>query len=222
VGDAQKPSWKTNESIQIFSDGYLGENGDLTVESHDGTSLVAPGTEMTYSFSMYNNSNVAILYEVDLDMWVKLGGVKQDETMEARMPIKVKLEQDSGGYLLGSEDTFVSLADAMTVEKRRVLGAECYETFTLHLVWDFEGDNTNDTQLGDLSDLEDLTLTLGVETYAEEHVDPAAKGGTSIDAEKETEIGGTVRWVWVLLLLINTAVMIFYISWLMNKRLQKW
>ena len=43
-----------------------------------------------------------------------------------------------------------------------------------------------------------------------------------IDAKKETEIGGSIRWVWMLLLMINTAVMIFYVSFLMNKRLQKW
>ena len=222
VGDGEKSSWQSDEEIEIFSNGYLNDNGELTVNSEDGASLVAPGTEMTYSFTMYNNSNVAILYEVDLDLLVKLGGVVQGSDMEERMPIKVKLEEDSGAYLIGGEDEYVALSDALVTKRRRTLGAESFETFTLHLAWDYEGDDANDTALGDMSADEGLSLKLTVETYAEEHPDPAAKGGNSIDAEKETEIGGTVRWVWVRLLLINTAVMIFYVSWLMNKRLQKW
>ena len=222
VGEDEKSAWQTNEQIEIFSSGYLNDNGELTVNSEDGMSLVAPGTEMTYSFTMYNNSNVAVYYEVDLDILIKLGGIVQDGEMEKRMPIMVKLEQDSGGYLIGDESEYVALSDAIVAKRRRAIGAESYETFTLYLKWDYEGNDQNDTELGDMSSDEGLSLSLMIDTYAEEHPDPSARGGTSIDAEKETEIGGSVRWVWVLLLLINTAVMIFYVSWLMNKRLQKW
>ena len=222
VGDSENSSWKTEEEIKIFDSGYLNDNGDLTVNSDDGQSLIAPGTEMTYGFTMYNNSNVAVYYEVDLDLIVKIGKLPQGREMEERIPVQVKLETASGDYLIGSETSFVSLSDALVNVKRRALGAESFETFTLHLKWDYEGDDANDTALGDISAEEDLSLNLSVEAYAEEHPDPAAKGGTSIDAEKETEIGGSVRWVWVLLLMINTAVLIFYVSWLMNKRLQKW
>ena len=65
VGDADSPSWQSDEEIDIFSSGYLNEQGDLTVNSADGTSLIAPGTETTYSFTMYNNSNVAVLYDCE-------------------------------------------------------------------------------------------------------------------------------------------------------------
>ena len=223
VGDGENATWQSGEEIHIFDGQYANANGEVTVQSQDGSSLVAPGTTMSYKFAMYNNSNVAVMYEVDLDFLVTLGGVIQDKDMESRMPLKVKLSTASGEYLIGAENTYVPIADALVVRRRNLLGAESYESFVLDIVWDFEsGDDANDTELGDLSAEQDLLVSLSIETYAEEHFDPAAVGGTKIDAEKETEIGGTVRWVWVLLLMINTAVMIFYISWLMNKRLQKW
>ena len=62
VGDSENSSWKTEEEIKIFDSGYLNDNGDLTVNSDDGQSLIAPGTELTYGFTMYNNSNVAVYY----------------------------------------------------------------------------------------------------------------------------------------------------------------
>ena len=96
VGDSNGSSWKTDEDVSIFQNGYLNESGDLTVNSDDGESLVAPGTEMTYRFSMYNNSNVAVYYEVDLDLIIKLGGKTQGLEMEQRMPLKVKLLADAG------------------------------------------------------------------------------------------------------------------------------
>ena len=222
VGDDEIPVWETDEDISIFVAEHINDNGEVTVESADGTELVAPGTSMTYEFTMYNNSNVAVLYETDLDLLVKIAGKKQGDEMERRIPIYVKLSTGSDEYLIGGDDEYVRLADALVTKKRRQLAAESYEVFTLDLIWEFEGDDANDTELGDISALEGLDLTLAIDTYATEHPDPAAKGGHSIDATKATEIGGTVRWVWVLLLLINTAVIIFYVSWLMNKRLQKW
>ena len=222
VGDNEKTRWEANEDISIFDAHYVNKNGETTVESDDGMSIIAPGTEIHYQFTMYNNSNVAVVYEADLDMFIKLGGKTQGYEMEENFPLKVKLYTEDGEYLIGSDNDFVGIAEALVAKRRKILGAESYETFNLMLVWDFEGDDALDTDHGDLSAREDLTVTLAVDTYAEEHFDPAAQGGTAIDASKETEIGGTVRWVWILLLLINTAIMIFYVSWLMNKRLQKW
>ena len=222
VGDGEKPHWKANEDITIFKTCYANNEGIVTVNSDDGTALIAPGTDMHYQFTMCNNSNVAVLYEVDLDLLVHLGDLLQGRDMEERLPVKVKLYSDSGEYLVGSKDAYVALADALVVKKRQLLGAESFETFHLDLAWAFEGNDVDDTVLGDLSAEQDLSLSLFVDTYAEEHIDPAAKGGTRIDAAEDTEIGGSIRWVWVLLLLVNTAVMIFYVSWLMNKRLQKW
>lgn len=222
VGDSENPRWEASEEINIFDTHYANGDGQITVESQNGEALIAPGTNMQYQFTMCNNSNIAVLYEIDLDLLVKLGGEVQGREMEEALPIKVRLTTGNGEYLLGTEESYVKLADALVVKRRLALGAESFDTFTLDIAWDFEGDDQNDTHLGDLSADKNLTLSLSVDTFAEEHFDPAALGGTKIDAKKETEIGGSVRWVWMLLLMINTAVMIFYVSFLLNKRLQKW
>ena len=222
VGDGEKPRWEANEEITVFETHYANGDNRITVESSDGEALIAPGTNMEYQFTMCNNSNVAVLYEIDLDMLVKLGGEVQGKELEEALPLQVRLTTGSGEYLIGEKDRFVRLSDALVVKKRLVLGAESFDTFTLELAWAYEGDDQNDTHLGDLSAEKNLTLSLDIDTFAEEHPDPEAVGGVKIDAKKETEIGGSIRWVWMLLLMINTAVMIFYVSFLMNKRLQKW
>ena len=53
-------------------------------------------------------------------------------------------------------------------------------------------------------------------------MDPTTQGGTRINVEKNIEYGGTFRWFWLILLFINIAILIFYVSWLMNKRAEKW
>ena len=222
VGDAEHPSWEAGEEIDIFDTHYVSGDGQITVESQNGEAVIAPGTNMQYQFTMCNSSNIAVMYEVDLDLLVKLGGVAQGREMEEALPIKVRLSTGNGQYLLGDKENYVKLSDALVVKKRLVLGAESFDTFTLDIAWDYEGDDQNDTHLGNLSADQNLTLTLTIDTYAEQHPDVAAVGGTKIDGNKDTEIGGSIRWVWMLLLMVNTAVMIFYVSFLMNKRLQKW
>ena len=222
IGDGESARWEANQEITVFDTHYTNGDGQITVQSQNGEALIAPGTEMDYHFTMYNSSNVAVIYEVDLDMLLMLGGVPQGRELEEALPLKVRITTGSGEHLIGDRDSFVSLADATVVKKRLVLGAESFDTFTLELAWAFEGDDQNDTNLGDLSAEQNLALTLVVDTFAEEHFDASAVGGTKIDASKETEIGGSVRWVWMLLLMINTAVLVFYVSFLLNKRLQKW
>ena len=106
-----------------------------------------------------------------------------------------------------------------------MLGASSYETFTLELKWLFEGGNDElDTMYGDQSVEKGVSLRLGINTYAEQHIDPAAQGGTAINMDEEgnIEYGGEVRWLWLILLFLNAGILIFYVSWLLNKRLREW
>ena len=75
---------------------------------------------------------------------------------------------------------------------------------------------------GDLSAERGVTLTMGINTYAEEHIEPEAQGGIPVEVDGKQEYGGTIRWLWMIMLFINAAILIFYVAWLMNKRLQKW
>ena len=74
---------------------------------------------------------------------------------------------------------------------------------------------------GDLSVEKGVSFTLGINTYAEEHIDPAATGGTRVDINEKGEHGGALRLLWVILLILIAAILIFYVSWLLGMRLKK-
>lgn len=218
VGDGKK--WEAGQEVDIFKANYVNGQGQTTVLSQDGTAVIAPGTEMEYKFSMYNNGNMAVVYETDIDFTLTVG----DETLKQyTFPLKVKLYTQNGAYLIGSKTEYEYVQDATVSAHVSQLGANSYETFVLQLLWEFDGGNDElDTLYGDKAVESGVSLKLGINTYAEEHIDPTAQGGTKIEVEGTEEYGGTIRWLWMILLFINAGILLFYVSWLLNKRLRKW
>ncbi|MBQ9085461.1 MAG: hypothetical protein IJY24_07405 [Clostridia bacterium] len=220
INDSEGKEWQSGTKVNIFSSEY-GDDGEqkTTVVSQDGTKVIAPGVKTEYKFGMYNNGNMAVIYETDIDFSFTLNGEK---TSEYTFPLKVRLKTDSGKYLLGGDDEWMEVDEAKIEHHISTLGANCYEGFVFELMWEFEGGNDElDTMYGNASE---VSLTLGINTYAEEHLDPAATGGTVIDPEagETMEYGGTFRWIWLILLMACAAILIFYVVWLLNKRLRKW
>ena len=163
---------------------------------------------------------MAVVYETDIDFTLTVG----DETLKQyTFPLKVKLYTQNGAYLIGSKTEYEYVQDATVSAHVSQLGANSYETFVLELLWEFDGGNDElDTLYGDKAVESGVSLKLGINTYAEEHIDPTAQGGTKIEVEGTEEYGGTIRWLWLMLLFINAGILIFYVSWLLNKRLRKW
>lgn len=218
--DGVNNSWQSGKNVNIFQASYVNGEGVTTVVSQDGTSLIAPGTHSTYRFSMYNNGNMAVMYQTDLDFTFRIGGATQ---AEYDFPLKVRLYTQDDYFLIGDEDSWVDVNKAVVSAHVSQLGASSFETFIVELMWEFEGGNDElDTLYGDTAVDMGVSLTLGINTYAEEHIDPTAKGGTPIDGAESQEMGGTVRVLWLVLLLIFAAILVFYVAWLMHKRLRKW
>ena len=180
VGDGEQKKWETGKDVHIFDSAYSNGTDHPTVVSQDGTALIAPGVVTSYQFTMHNSGNMAVLYQTDLDFTLKIGGEKQKNY---DFPLEVRLKTQSGEYLIGDEDEWVNVSHAILSQHVSLLGAYSYETFTLELMWRFEGGNDElDTMYGDTSSEKGVTLTMGINTYAEEHVEPEAKGGISITA----------------------------------------
>ena len=219
VEEGEEDIWESGKEVTIFKANYVNGEGETTVVSQDGTKLIAPGTQSTYKFTMYNNGNMAVVYEIDLDFILKIGDKIQNEFI---FPLKARLLIENGNYLIGDETEWVNVADATLSKHVSVLGARSYETFVLELLWEFDGGNDAlDTLYGDLSVEKGVTLTLGINTYAEEHIDPAATGGTRVDINDKGEHGGALRLLWIILLILIAAILIFYVSWLLGMRLKK-
>lgn len=212
--------WKSGKNVDMFKAQYENGEGTPTVVSQDGTKLIAPGTKTTYRFTMNNDGNMAVDYFTDLDFVLKIGN---ETVTDYQFPLQVRLLNDRGEYLIGNENTYEQVAKASLDQYRSILGAKSFETFELQLIWLFEGGNDElDTMYGDLSAEKGVTLTLTINTTAEESLDPTAQGGTKMEVEGTEEYGGTIRWLWLIMLMINTAIIVFYVAWLMNKRVQKW
>ena len=217
VGD-EEGIWESGKEVTIFKANYVNGEGETTVVSQDGTKLIAPGTQSTYKFTMYNNGNMAVVYETDLDFELKIGDKIQNEGV---FPLKARLSTENGYYLIGDETEWVNVADATLSKHVSVLGARSYETFVLELLWEFDGGNDAlDTLYGDLSVEKGVTLTLGINTYAEEHIDPAATGGTRVDiSEKSERI--EQRVLRIIILLLIAVIIVGYILWFIGHQIEK-
>ena len=220
VGESQDKVWESGKNVSIFKTSYENGKGAVTVASQNGDSLIAPGVETIYKFTMYNSGNMAIVYETDLDFNLRIGDKNQKNYT---FPLLVRLCTQDGEYLIGNETEWVNVENAVLSQHIRTLGANSYETFELHLMWQFEGgDDELDTLYGNDSASYGVNLTMGIDTYAEQHPDATATGGTLIDPDAKTEVGGEFRIIWFIILMVNIAILIFYVSWLLNKRLRKW
>ncbi len=214
--------WQSNEKIPLFSSEYVNGENRVTIASQNGDKVIAPGFESSYEFALYNNGNMAVVHETDLDFKLK---VANSELENYTFPLKVRLYDTEGNYIIGSKTEWIPVEDASIAFHPGTLGATSYKKYTLELKWEFEGGQDElDTLYGNEAG-DGVWLTLGINTYAEEHLDPTAQGGIKVDVNEENgsqEYGGTVRWLWLALLFINTGVLIFYVAWLMSKRQGKW
>lgn len=218
VEEGEEDIWESGKEVTIFKTNYVNGEGETTVVSQDGTKLIAPGTQSTYKFTMYNNGNIAVVYEIDLDFILKIGDKIQNEFI---FPLKARLLIENGNYLIGDETEWVNVADATLSKHVSVLGARSYETFVLELLWEFDGGNDAlDTMYGDASAEKGVKLTLGINTYAEEHIDPAATGGTRVDiSEKSERI--EQRVLWIIILLLSAIIIVGYILWFIGHQIEK-
>ena len=218
VEEGDEDIWESGKEVTIFKKNYVNGEGETTVVSQDGTKLIAPGTQSTYKFTMYNNGNMAVVYEIDLDFELKIGDKIQNEVL---FPLKARLLIENGCYLIGDETEWVNVADATLSKHVSVLGARSYETFVLELLWEFDGGNDAlDTMYGDASVEKGVKLTLGINTYAEEHIDPAATGGTRVDiSEKSERI--EQRVLWIIILLLIAVIIVGYILWFIGHQIEK-
>ncbi len=232
VDDESGKTWSSNNNIQIFQASYVNDQGVATVKSSNGQSVFAPGTTTTYSFAMHNNGNAAVIYQTNVSFVLSINNsVATSESFQS-LPILARLYYSNANgetiYLIGDEAVGVPLSQALASNVQLgTLGASSYQKFNLELTWPFEGNDDVDTLLGDLAANRDnggVAITMKVSTYAEAHPNTTAEGGIKVDLDSTggtVEQGGTIRWLWLVLLMLNAAVIIFYVAWLLNKRANK-
>ena len=151
--------WEGETQVEIFRVSYENGEGQVTVNSASGDKLLAPGTENTYNFTLKNMGEVDLDYRLTMEAFFSDG--------ETVIPVKARLINYMGRYLVGSDTEYADVLELNTVDVSDSLTAGYIAPYTLQWQWPFEGDDEYDTWLGNLATDEDLTLTIVINTYAE-------------------------------------------------------
>lgn len=168
-----KKIWSTQTEVELFHVSYTDDEQNITVESVDGTQIIAPGTHNTYVFKLKNTGNVALDYTVDLEAFCTPADIL--------IPVNGRVCRYDGEWVVGGENDYPMLATAEDARDTSTLGAGCYAYYTLDWVWPYENDSDeHDTMLGNLAGEQELTFTIRITTTATESADPNADGGLRI------------------------------------------
>lgn len=206
VKDAQQ-IWKTETAIELFKADYKNINGDVTVKSVDGTKVVAPGTEGSYTFSLKNTSNVSADYKI----WVE---AKLSSNMTG-VPLQTRMSGDSG-WLLGGKNSWEKAEDLDGVSTAENIGAGKTAEYTIYWQWPFEqGDDAADTGLGDASVNQEMSYTVTIYTLTA--VAAGSDGQTKNPLLHPAKTGDNAKVIlWTAVLVISAGVLM--VLFILRKR----
>lgn len=179
--------------LDIF-DMYFLEEG---VASSNEDKVIAPGTRNEHVLYVTNEFDFALDYHI----------VYHSTTGDYELPLLVKLRNDEGDYLIGSETTYGHIEDLVNIKDINTVGGNRYHYYVFEWYWPFESnDDNHDTNLGNLTITEEVEVILEVKMNAVASEDVDSKDGIPLPSEKEAVVGQTVMTTVVLLLALLIVV----------------
>lgn len=134
--------WSTNTSIELFQTSYRNDKGEITVQSADEDSVVAPGTGGSYTFSLKNASNLNSNYKIWMETDVNVSS--------AGIPIEFRM-RGSDGWLDDGAGEWLSAEQLNAASERKNLYSGKSTEYTLYWRWPYEGETDEaDTTYGNL------------------------------------------------------------------------
>ena len=157
------------KEIELFSVQYENATGEITVVGADGQSVVAPGTAVEYTLRLRNKDKIAIDYDL-------IPAVSY--TSEHTVPIKVRMMNTDGDYIIGDAKTWVAVEDISSLSEKATLVKGESAEYLFEWKWAYEsGDDEYDTFLGNLQDDASAGVQVSFELYAEANTDIGTNGG---------------------------------------------
>lgn len=188
--------WEKESEVEIFKVSYENETGEVTVQSADGDKVIAPGTSNSYTFRLKNTGNYAIDYKVEMESLVTASNTQ--------IPIESRISRYDGKWLLGTAEDYVDLEEFHAIDNGTV-GPGKFIYYTLDWVWPFEGDDSLDTMLGNLSVEQDFSFEIVLRTEAVLNGNPEADGGL-----KAPQMGDNSRMaIWITVAAVSLLAIFF-------------
>ena len=158
--------------LDVF-DLYFLEEG---VSSSGEHKVIAPGTRNEHILYITNNFDFALDYKITYSS--SFGN-------DIVLPILVKLRNNEGEYLIGSKSSYGHVKDLEAIDFN-TLGSNRYQYYVFEWYWPFESeDDLGDTELGNLTIDQDVSLTLEVSLDAVASEDVDSKKGILLPKEKD-------------------------------------
>ncbi len=169
---AQVAKWGVKIEIQgdkLFSNEYKNPT-DTEVTVKSTSDVVAPGTSGSTTFSISGTPEVKLHLDFALtdikDVVLKTGNGKVDLDSDY-YPIKFKLEMSGVTDAIAENKTLAEMKDVLDgLDRDYVVNSDLAATYTLSWVWDFDGNDSADTLLGDI--IAGDTTGVTVDTYETE------------------------------------------------------
>ena len=197
--------WSTETDIEIFRVSYQNDAAQITVNSQNGDSLLAPGTSNTYEFVLENTGHAPMAYTMEMEAWFS--------HTEYPIPVVVRLTDKTGDYLLGSEEEAADVLALNEVYREGTVQPGNLVPYTLHWEWPFELDDEYDTMLGNLAVDEDITLTIVIRTTA------SCTDCSETDKDEEPpKTGDTTDLAFLFALMIGSAAGLLLLVFLPRKK----
>ncbi len=187
--------WHQTISVDLFRAEYTNGSGEVIIKSDNGDKVVAPGAKNSYYFDIMNTGDVPIYYTMEAHAFAKF--TMGDE--EHHIPIKVKMYNANGIYLVGTENSYADISELVNISNNGGISLDRYSRYTLDWEWPFEGNDDFDTMLGNLvadmdgGGIEDGSLTVesgvlevSVEMEVTAVEDPNASGGAAQTSDNIT------------------------------------
>lgn len=158
-----------DESLKVFAVEYESSNGEISVKGHDGTKVIAPGTDVEYTLRLRNTDKVALDYCFTPQI---------EYTSEYELPIVVRLLDPDDNYVVGNERTWVPIKDISTVVCEGTLVKGETAEYVFQWKWPFDSSNdAYDSFLGSSTIEENIGINLSFALHSDANTTVESNGG---------------------------------------------
>ena len=179
VRDSDGKCWTEITDLNVFSNAQF--NGD---------SVVAPGSEGSYDFTVQNISDFPLKYQISFG-----------EENKDNIPLEFRLKENDG-YL--TED-WTSAAGLTGIEEALIANSKT--GYTLEWRWIFNGDDVHDTALGRKAVETEVPYVLKV-SYAAEQTGDAVNVSQPDNMETPKTVDDSNLALWIALILCSCTVLL--------------